>query len=80
MTSAIFWQKMAKNGQIRGEFQNFVTNYPKMISGQAKKMFVCENPGGQKKVHQAGREFIFFPTFQNIHTKFSKEQKKSADC
>ena len=25
MTSAIFWQKIAKNGQIRGEFQNFVT-------------------------------------------------------
>ena len=32
MTSAIFWQKMAKNGQIRGGFQNFVTNYSKMIS------------------------------------------------
>ena len=39
-------------------------------TSQAKqnKMFVCENPGGQKKVHQAGRELIFFPTFQNIHT------------
>ena len=24
-----------------------------------KKMFVCENSGGQKRVHQAGREFIF---------------------
>ena len=32
MTLAIFWQKIAKNGQIRGEFQNFVTNYPKMTS------------------------------------------------
>ena len=31
MTSAFFWQKMAKNCQIRGQFQNFVTNYPKMI-------------------------------------------------
>ena len=25
-----------------------------------KKMFVCENPGGQKNIHQAGRESIFF--------------------
>ena len=41
------------------------------------KMFVCENPGGQKKVHQAGREFIFFLFFRiYIQTKFSKEQKK----
>ena len=41
------------------------------------KMFVCENPGGQKKVHQAGREFIFFLFFRiYIQTKFSKEQKQ----
>ena len=25
-----------------------------------KKMFVCENPGGQKNIHQAGRESNFF--------------------
>ena len=39
-------------------------------TSQAKqnKMFVCEYPGDQKKVHQAGREFIFFPIFQNLHT------------
>ena len=28
------------------------------------KMFVCENPGGQKKVHQAGRESIFSLIFR----------------
>ena len=40
---------------------------------QAKqtKMFVRENPGGQIKVHQAGRESIFFPNFQT-QTKFVK--------
>ena len=31
MTSAIFWPKIAKNGQIWYEFQNFVTSYSKMI-------------------------------------------------
>ena len=38
------------------------------MTGQAKKMSVSENPGGQKNVHQAGRESIFFPNFQIIHT------------
>ena len=38
------------------------------MTGQANKMSVCENPGGQKNVHQAGRESIFFPNFQTIHT------------
>ena len=32
-----------------------------------KKKFVYENPGDRKKVHQAGRESIFFPNFQIIH-------------
>ena len=39
-------------------------------SGQAKKMFVCENPGGKKSIHQAGRESIFLPNFQTIHTNY----------
>ena len=46
-------------------------------SGQPKKMFVCENPGGQRNVHQAGRESIFFLIFRLcIQTKFSKELKR----
>ena len=43
--------------------------------GQAKKMFVCENRGGEKNVHQSGRKSIFFLIFRYIQTKFSKEQK-----
>ena len=43
-------------------------------------MFVCENPGGQKNVHQEGRESIFYLAFRlYIQTKFSKEQKILAD-
>ena len=32
MMAAIVCQNLPKNGQIRDEFQNFVTNYQKMIS------------------------------------------------
>ena len=39
-----------------------------MWLGKAKKIFVCENPGGQKNIHQAGRESIFLPNFQTILT------------
>jgi len=34
-----------------------MVNY--QTQAKQKKMFVCENPGGQKNVHQAGRESIF---------------------
>ena len=41
------------------------------LQAKQKKMFVCENPGGKKKVHQAARESIFFSNFQT-QTKFLK--------
>ena len=46
------------------------------LSGQAIKMFDCENPGGQK-FNQLGRESIFLLIFRLcIQTKFSKELKR----
>ena len=48
----------------------FIVKYERFYSktqANQKKMSVCENPGGQKNVHQAGRESIFFPNFQTIH-------------
>ena len=56
---------------------NHRTKANSLWQAKQKKMSVCENPGGQKNVHQAGRESIFFLTFRPyIQTKFSKEQKK----
>ena len=43
-------------------------NLVKTAVSQSKKMFVCENPGGQKKsTRQAGNPL--FPNFLTIHTK-----------
>ena len=39
-------------------------------------MFVCENPGGQEKVHKAGMEFFSLIFRIYIQTKLSEEQKK----
>ena len=51
------------------EFEAHCTN---INEAKQNKMFVCENPGGQKNVHQAGRESIFFLNFQTIHTSRGK--------
>ena len=46
---------------IFGLYQIFISTHAFMIyEAKQKKMFVCENPGGQKNIHQAGRESIFF--------------------
>ena len=43
----------------------------------SKKMFVCENPGGQKtSTRQAGNPFFSLILRLYIQAKFSKEQKK----
>ena len=46
-----------------------------------KKMFVCENSGGQKNVHQAGRESIFSLIFglymQIISFQMNKKNKRT---
>ena len=43
----------------------------KIHKAKQEKMFVCEIPGGQKNVHQADRESIFFLIF-----KLAKGKKK----
>ena len=48
--------------------QTFIYIRKFFLKAKQKKMFVCENPGGQKNIHQAGRESIFLPNFQTILT------------